>query len=196
MNNFYVRLSTPSLPKLERSQGFRLLLIMLCLSSAFIATAQEISPPPRLVDTPAQAQSLPLWGQNPAPITPKNITPPPSLESQLQPEVKPLPKDPTERAIENTRRLLRERNNKQKPLASPKDPSNSGVIFIFGERPDPEPSIGQRLEQILTPSDELTITSSTPGGMNKIECLRNCTGPLCCLAVERDPVIWKRSGLR
>ena len=196
MNNFFFSLTALFLPKLERKQLFILPLLMLCLNSALIATAQEISPPPRLVEAPARAPNLPLSEQSPPLAAPKNAVPQLSLESQLQPELKPLPKDPTERAIENTRRLLRERNNKQKPTNSRNDPSNSGVVFIFGEKPNPEPSVGQKLEQLLTPSDELTITTSTPGGMNKIECLRNCTGPFCCLVVERDPVFWKRSGLR
>ena len=195
MNTFHLPRSANFLSRLQCMQGF-LALLLLCSSVNAMAQNASVPPPLRLLDAPAPAQSLPLSGQPVLAAPPKNTAPQPSLESQLQPDLKPMPKDPTERALENTRRLLRERNSKQGSAVNRSEASSSGVVFIFGERPTPEPGIGQTLEQMLTPSDAFTVTESTPGGMARRECLVNCTGPVCCVTVERDPVPWKRTGLR
>jgi hypothetical protein len=156
--------------------------------------ATDLPPPPLLnPGTPAQRPA-------PVPQPPAQPVEAPSLESLLQPDLKPLPKDPTERAIENTRRLLRERD--QKTEAQRRNESaapaagNPGVVIIFGERPAPAPGVGEQVDRVLNPQSEGITTETLPGGMVRRECVADCTGPACCVLIERDVPTFKRDKFR
>ncbi len=164
-------------------------LALMCFSAA--AQTRDVPAPPKLTDAPATATS-------PRPATPPPVqtappaTPAPSLESQLQPDLKPLPKDPTERAIENTRRVLQERNEKQK-RGAPNADGKPDVVTVTGDRPAPTPAVSDKVDRVLNPQNETTVTETLPGGMARRECIADCTGPACCVTVERDPVPWKQN---
>jgi hypothetical protein len=185
----------------QRSQ--RISLAFCCLagfaSLALIglsATAQtsDVPAPPRLQQAPATATSqrpaVPPPAQAPQPSAPA-----PSLESQLQPDLKPLPKDPTERAIENTRRVLQERNDKQKRSTTNTD-AKPDVVTVTGDRPTPAPAVSDKVDRVLNPQTETTVTETLPGGMARRECVADCTGPACCVTIERDPASWKQNPKR
>jgi hypothetical protein len=155
------------------------------------AQTTDVPAPPRVPQTPASATS-PRPAVPPPAQTPQAAPAAPSLESQLQPDLKPLPKDPTERAIENTRRVLQERNEKQKSSTTNADTAQD-VVTVTGDRPAPAPAVSDKVDRVLNPQTETTVTESLPGGMARRECIADCTGPACCVTVERDPVPWKQN---
>jgi hypothetical protein len=117
-----------------------------------------------------------------APVAPR---PPRSMEEALQPDVEKLPVDPAERAKVNAQRGI----NTGKPA-----PGQPGRVVVEGDRTVNNPT--QQIGNTLTRPDGTVVTvESLPGGKRK-ECVRDCTGPACCVIIDPNPNPLLRSPLR
>jgi hypothetical protein len=161
----------------------RATLLAICTLYIGQVSAQTSDAPPLILDTAKPVA-------RPAVTAPAAEAPaPPSLEQYLQPDLKPLPKDPAARAAENTRRLLAARAEREKLAV--RQPEQQGVVVVFGQAPAPEPTIAEKISKALEqPEGEITSTA-IPGGTGRIECVRQCVGPMCCVTVETVPPTWK-----
>ncbi|MGL4573964.1 MAG: hypothetical protein ACRCV9_04155 [Burkholderiaceae bacterium] len=178
---------------------------LICAFFAAAAHAQPTPPPPvdlqppRIIDSPpVPAQRTPRPTPPKAPDAPApKATPTPTLEQSITPELKPMPADPTQRVIENTRRLMQERQERAareqrtgKPEATP------GRVVVEGAAPvTPDASVSERITEILNPPEGVT-SEALPGGMGRRECITQCVGPACCVNVETVPQQHKQSPLK
>ncbi|HET7773526.1 MAG TPA: hypothetical protein VFK82_06850 [Burkholderiaceae bacterium] len=118
-----------------------------------------------------------------APVAPR---PPRSMEEALQPDVEKLPVDPAERAKVNAQRGL----NAGKSNAA----GQPGRVVVEGDRPISNPT--EQIGNTLTRPDGTVVTvENLPGGKRK-ECVRDCTGPACCVVIDPNPNPMLRSPLR
>jgi hypothetical protein len=150
--------------------------------------------PPRIVDTPPAARPSPRPA-TPPPTPAAKPTPAQTLEQSLTPELKPMPADPTERVIENTRRLMQQRQNRANQSGG--DVQQAGRVVVEGAAPiTPEAGTSERVGNILNPNGEAVISTPLPGGMARQECVAECVGPACCIIVETVPPQHKQNPLR
>ena len=147
----------------------------LCCGLASAQTAAIPAPPQLAPSSPAVAAKVS-----------------PAANPPLPDELAPLPKDPTARAIENTRRILRKRSQANNSAA----PHSAGVVVITGNQTSNQPSTAERIEATLNPRTDGVAITTNPGVLSWQECLNACVGPACCITVERDPAPWKKSALR
>jgi hypothetical protein len=181
-------------------------ILFICTLFAVTAHAQPTPPPPvdpqppRIIDAPlvpAQRTPQPSVPKAPPNTPAPKATPTPTLEQSLTPELKPMPADPTQRVIENTRRLMQERQERAareqrtgKPEAVP------GRVVVEGAAPvTPDVSASERITEILNPPAGVT-SEPLPGGLGRRECVADCVGPACCVIVETVPQQHKQSPLK
>jgi hypothetical protein len=180
-------------------------------AALFAATAgaqqQPVPPPPvdpqppRIVDSPpASPPRTPRPGVPKAPpdVPAPKATPTPTLEQSLTPELKPMPADPTQRVIENTRRLMQERQarTERERRSGNADTNSAGRVVVEGATPvTPALSESERVTEILNPPTGVT-SEPLPAGMGRRECVADCTGPACCITVETVPQQHKQTPLK
>jgi hypothetical protein len=182
--------------------------LVFALFTAAASAQQQSTPPPppvdpqppRIIDSPpVPPQRAPRVSVPKAPpdVPASKATPTPTLEQSITPDLKPMPADPTQRVIENTRRLMQERQERAareqrtgKPEATP------GRVVVEGATPvTGEMSTSERITEILNPPEGVT-SEALPGGIGRRECVAQCVGPACCVNVETVPQQHKQTPLK
>jgi type IV secretory pathway VirB10-like protein len=167
------------------------------------AFAQQPPPPvdpqpPRIADMPPATPQRATPRPTPTPAATsaaKPAAPPQTLEQSLTPDLKPMPADPTQRVIENTRRLMQQRQNRAEQNGKDAQPAGR-VVVEGGASVTADPNASERVGNILNPEQSPVTSTVLPGGMARQECVTDCVGPACCVIVEIVPQQHKQNPLR
>jgi hypothetical protein len=163
----------------KRMDIARMLLALLVLSGTQHALAQapiDPPPPPRIVDAPVPSATSPRPAVRSATPSPAPVVP--TLEQSLVPDAKPLPADPTQRALENARRAVPPQG-KSREAAAAASAAKLDRVEVEALRPNQRDPVKEAFDRNLPPPKRTGVEEVMLD--NGARCITNhdCGGPFC-----------------